>query len=227
MLTLALVLLAIASGTAGAATACGVNMIFTLRTSIDRSRPRRIALAYLFGSAVGAGLVGGCLGIFAAIARWLVPLDAPSHRIGVALVLLSASVLLGLGELGFLRFRVPQRESQLNVDALRASRQDWKMFGFGLWLGMGFLTFSPYAGLHLLALACVLLGDFSQSLMVFTTFGVARGLTVVILALSARSWDQAGELADRVAASSGVAHRITALGQSLVAIAAAFAVLGS
>lgn len=95
------------------------------------------------------------------------------------------------------------------------------MFAFGLWLGLGFLTYSPYAGLHLFALAAILQGSLAESVLIFGLFGLARGATVIAAGLSASTWDADAHLADRIAARYTAAHRLTAAGLAAVALTAA------
>ncbi len=215
MVTLSLIILAVLAGIAAASTACGVNMIFTLRASADRSSPAKAAMAYLTGSVLGALSVGSVLGLVAVVLPFEQLSPVPS------VILLLATILLGLRELGLVRLRLPQRESQVNFDALAATGIHRRLFGFGFWLGTGFLTYSPYAGLHALALAVVLQGHLFDALAIFAAFGISRALTVIGLGLSARSWTDAAALGDRVAASYRTAHRVTAVGLAVVGIASA------
>lgn len=212
-----LILLALVSGAAGASTACGVNMIVAVRASVDIAPRLRVAVPYLVGSLVGATVVGLGLGAMGVVLVRLVPTGLVEWQRVTSGILLAASVVLGLREVGILRIRLPQRESQLNSDglALKVSR---RMFGFGLWLGMGFLTFSPYGGLHLLAVACVLQNDLVGATVLFSAFGVGRGAFVVFLALAARSWGDARRIGDVVARRYLVAHRVTALVFTVVAV---------
>jgi hypothetical protein len=181
---------------------------------------RSVAAAYFTGSLIGAALVGSLFGVLA----FVLPTEGMTPV--TSLVLVSVAILLGLRELGLLRLRLPQRESQVNFDALAGTSVHRRMFSFGFWLGTGFLTYSPYAGLHAIALAVLLQGQFMSSLVIFLAFGAARAATVVTLGMTARTWEDAASLGDRVAGSYQKAHRLTAAGLALVAIVSTFTLLG-
>jgi len=216
VLDLALFCLAIASGIAAASTACGVNMIFTVRAARDHASAGRSTFPYLAGSVLGAACTGSLLGV---VALGIGPLVTGHDVLKVSTFALGVlAVVLGLRELGVIVLSVPQRNSQLNYDGLSMEGTSRRMFGFGFWLGVGFLTFSPYAGLHALAIAAVLQAEFAPALLMFVTFGLARGATVVALGLFQPSWTAVAKVADHIAASAPLAHRITAVG--LFALAA-------
>jgi sulfite exporter TauE/SafE len=212
-----LVLLAATSGVAAASTACGVNMIGVIHSSQERSSKPRIVFSYASGSVVGSAITGAILGVAGMAAYAIVPLDATVLAQYASLTLGLMAVVLGLRELGVVNVRVPQRESQVNYDALGLPGVSRRLFGFGLWLGVGFLTYSPYAGLHLLAAASVLRGSFLESVAVFFAFGLARAATVLVLGLSASSRERTERLIETVAERYDVAHALTAAGGVAVA----------
>ncbi len=213
---LGLLALAAASGIAAVSTACGVNMVFTMRASADHSSKLRAGLPYLLGSAMGAITVGIVLSLVGRVISAFVPAIATGGSL-LPGTLATLGLLLGLREFGIVSFNVPQRNSQLNYAALAGTGVSLRMLAFGFWLGVGFLTFSPYAGLHLLGLATILLADPLTGAVFFGAFGIARALTVISLGLSAGSWEDAASLADLVAAKYNLAHRL--IGGTLLAVA--------
>ena len=147
-MTIVLLVLAIVAGAGAASTACGVNMVFTFHASLDRLSWWRASAAYLGGSLVGASAVGVLLAVVGLQLHQGTGIGASWPDWALVIVLVVGAVL-GAREVGLLRFRLPQRASQLNSDGLHAA-PTWRLFGFGAWLGTAFLTYSPYGGLHLL-----------------------------------------------------------------------------
>lgn len=224
MLWMALVILAAISGITAASTACGVNMIFTMRIARERSSTGRAQGAYFIGSVLGAAVVGSMLGAIGAIAAMVVRGD--EWPVLAPLVLLIGAIVLGGRELGALRFALPQRRSQVNSDALAHGHIGRQMFSFGFWLGTGFLTYSPYGGLHLLALACVLSGSIGGGILLFGAFGLARALTVIAAAQLSPDWERVAEIGDRVASAANQARLANALAIALVVVGAGLALVG-
>jgi hypothetical protein len=218
-MTLLLLSLAIVAGAVAASTACGVNMIFTVRVSLDRAPVHRVLLPYVAGSVGGAAVVGAALGIAGTLFRSGRGADAPWPEWAIA-ALLVAGTALGLRELRLIHFRLPQRESQLNSDGLvlAVSR---RLFWFGAWLGAAFFTYSPYGGLHLLALAAIIAPSFELAVLLFVAFGLSRGLTVAILATLPKTWEDAARLSDRIAAAYPAARLLSAGSLGAAAIVAA------
>lgn len=208
-LTASLLALAVVAGAVAVSTACGVNMVFTLRISRDRAPSYRVIGPYLLGSVLGAGIVGAMLAGVGLLLRSLVGQSGAQAWSGTASLLLAISAaVLGLREVGLLRFPLPQRASQLNSDGLvlGVSR---RLFWFGAWLGAAFFTYSPYGGLYLLAVATILAPSFDLGLALFVTFGLSRALTVIGLSMLAHTWDDAAVLGDRVAGGYRWAELIT------------------
>lgn len=214
-----LLLLAGVAGIVAVATACGVNMVFTVRASLDFAPAHRVFLPYIAGSLLGSVVVGFLLAAVGFPFHDGAGLSAIWPEWTVALLLLAATVL-GLRELELIRVRLPQRASQLNSDGL-ALGMSRRLFSFGAWLGTGFLTYSPYGGLHLLAIAAVIAPSYEVGMLLFIVFGLSRGITVALLAALPRSWEDAAQLSDRLAAAYRRAQLLTAASLGAIAIGAA------
>jgi hypothetical protein len=222
-MTALLLVLAVVAGSVAASTACGVNMVLTIRISLDRAPWHRVVVPYVAGSLVGAACVGLVLAVAGGMVRSASGFEAAWSEPAIA-VLLTASTALGLRELGLLRLRLPQRTSQLNSDALSLGVSQ-RLFWFGLWLGVGFLTFSPYGGLHLLAVAAIFAPSPDIAVLLFVAFGFSRGITVAIAGATAATWEDAAGVGDRIAGGYRTAQVLTAISMSLVAIGAAGSLL--
>lgn len=212
----ALLILAVVAGISAASTACGVNMIFSLNVAYQRAAAWRSVVPYIVGSVSGSAVVGTALGVLGVVLHLgLSPIGDAQTQLTAAILLMAATAL-GLREIGALAFRLPQRESQVNYDAGWVAGESRRMFGYGFWLGTGFVTYSPYAGLYVLAVAAVLQASLAGSLVLLCTFGVSRALTVVALSAVGMRRPETG---DMVAAASGAAHKATAVSLLGVALA--------
>jgi hypothetical protein len=218
-----LLLLAVVAGVTAASTACGVNMVFAVRASLDRAPRHRVYVPYVAGSIVGSAVLGVVLGGLGTVLHRARGLDAAWPEWAIA-VLLLAAVVLGLRELGLIRIRLPQRASQLNSDGLSLGVSR-RLFWFGAWLGAAVLTYSPYGGLHLLALAAIVAPSFELAVLLFMAFGLSRGLTVVVLGGLAETWDEAARLSDRIASGYRAAQLLTAGSLGVIAVNAVVALV--
>ncbi len=223
LMTTLLLLLAAVAGMVAASTACGVNMIFTVRASLGRAPWHRVFLPYVAGSLLGSVVLGVALAAFGAAFHGERGVGAAWSEWAVGVLLLAAG-LLGLRELGLVRSGLPQRSSQLNSDglALGVSR---RLFWFGAWLGAAFLTYSPYGGLHLLAIAAIIAPSFEVAVLLFVAFGLSRGLTVAVLGTLPKTWEEAGRWGDRVAAAYRTAQLLTAASLAAITIGATVTLL--
>lgn len=226
MLWIPLVLLASISGMTAVSTACGVNMVFAMRIARERTRPGAAQTSYLLGSVLGAVTVGGLLGVLGVAAGTLLPDAEWPNKELAPLALMTAALVLGAREIGALRFALPQRRSQVNSDALTHRHIPRQMFSFGFWLGTGFLTYSPYGGLHLLALACIASGSIGGGALLFAAFGLARAVTVIAVAQISADWIQAGAFGERIAAASEHARLANVAAIGLVVMGAGLAAAG-
>jgi hypothetical protein len=225
LFTATLLVLSVVAGAVAVSTACGVNMVFTLRISRDRAPWYRVVVPYLAGSVLGAAVVGSVLAGVGLVVRELVGASPTAAWPGWAsLPLAVGAALLGFREVGLLRIRLPQRASQLNSDGpvLGVSR---RLFWFGAWLGAAFFTYSPYGGLYLLALAVVLAPSIGTGVLLFVVFGLSRGMTVIGLSMLASTWDEAAALSDHVAAWYRPAQLLTAASLAGVVVAGAVMLL--
>jgi len=204
-----LLFLAVAAGAAGASTACGVNMVFTIAAHQSEYPWWRVSIPYAIGSVVGAVMVG--LAISSAGAAFGYLLGPATHRLAATGVIAVAAIALGLREVGRLSFALPQRRSQVNSDALDHPGVSRRMFAFGLWLGAAFLTYSPYGGLYLLGIATFMVASVPLGTALFGMYGLARALTVIVAGSIPATWSAAAHFGDRIAAADGGARALTAL----------------
>lgn len=145
-----------------------------------RSRHSSNAVRFLLGGACGSAIVGG---VAAVSIRWVVRFPGATN-VGL-LVITIVCVAYAIGDLVGRPLRVPSR-AWLVPRRWGDMGDTWYAITFGLVLGAGFLTVSPFIGLHVLVVWCALSLSAANSALVLTAFGVMRGLPVVLTARAVR-----------------------------------------
>jgi hypothetical protein len=201
VLTVALVVAAVAAGLTGSWSPCGFSMVDTLAPHGYAGR-MRVTLAACATFAAGA-LAGGVL-TFGGLALL-------GHALGAggttaAAVAGAVALAAALGELRGARI-VPQVRRQVPESWRRLMPVPLAAGLYGVLLGLGFTTFILTFAVWALAGTSVALGDPSLGLLVGLGFGLGRLLPVVVLApAAATDWgtDAHAAMAERPAILRGM-----------------------
>jgi MFS family permease len=154
----------------------------------ERARGRRWGVtvaAFVTGSALGGVAIGSLLGALGSVA---------ASGLGVRTRLLAIGAAAGLGlilEAGSVGPRLPSVARQVNEEWMTRYREWVYGAGFGLQLGLGIVTVVSTSAVYAALLAALLTGSVAGGMMVGTTFGMARGATILLAARVRRS-DQLG-----------------------------------
>jgi MFS family permease len=221
-LTLAL-LIAVVSGIRGIWSPCGLSMVSAINPFSERSRGYRYWLTtiwFIAGSVVGGALMGG---VAAGLAWGLNPLSqhpALALSIGSLGCLIAVAADTGLGG-----FHLPLHPRQVNELWLARYRRWLYASGFGLQIGTGFATYIMTAATYLIVLLGALTGSPLGALFAGMTFGLVRGLAV-LLSASARDPAALRRLHRRIDSLQPWSLRLVVLTEACVCLAMAFAALG-
>jgi hypothetical protein len=156
-------------------------MVQTLTAVRGHVRQRLIAIVtFAIGSMLGSAVLGVVLAILGAMTQRAIPR-------GVELMLLAGvAFIASLIDLGLISVPRPQRSAQVPS----SWRSRWPLtiasFGYGAVLGIGILTFIPFAAFYVVLLAAVVFG-YPFAIYIMLGYGVGKGLVTAIL--SARPLD--------------------------------------
>jgi cytochrome c biogenesis protein CcdA len=156
-------------------------MVQTLSAVRGQERRRLIAIGtFAIGSLFGSASLGAVLSFAGAIVQHVVPSAA-------AMALLAAvAFVASLLDLELISLPRPQRSAQVPS----AWRNRWPLavasFGYGVVLGIGILTFIPFAAFYVVLVAGILFGF---PLGVYLMLGYGAGKAVMTVVLSARPSD--------------------------------------
>src|SRR5918992_2958094 len=150
-------------------------MVETITPVVHGGRARwiRAVALHVLGAASTAALFGAALGAVGSL------LGAPWGRAG-AIALALVALVYAVDEVPGVWVPVPQ---------LRRQVPDWwrTFFGpsiasflYGAGLGIGFLTFLAHGTLVVVAAAVIAIGDPLAGLLILGSFGLARGLAIVV-----------------------------------------------
>jgi hypothetical protein len=174
---------------------CGMSMLSSLNPVSESARGHRFwatAVWYVAGAAVGGALLGAGCGLGAvgygrldvsSEGTWAIAL------VGAAIAVASDSTLT--------RRALPVHPRQVDERWLTTYRRWIYAGGFGAQIGAGFATYIMTAAVYLTALLAVLTGSASAAFGIGLTFGVVRGLGIVVVA-GARTPGQLRALIARV-----------------------------
>ncbi|MDQ3096722.1 MAG: hypothetical protein M3Q61_00960, partial [Chloroflexota bacterium] len=154
------------------------------------------------------------LGVTVAAVRWLVaPVAMPPSLLWLAALLLVLGAIL---DTRWLPLRLPSRHVQVD-DMLRRTWPWWLYLPlYGATLGLGLLTYVPFAALFVLV-ACALLVGGPAAIGAFIAYGVARAtLPVMLAALTSRA--RIEEIIRPMLRMRGSAQAASALSQLVLAI---------
>jgi hypothetical protein len=197
---------------------CGLSMLTSLNPVSETARGNRFwvtALWYVAGALVGGAVLGaGC----AVAASGYAQLHAPPS-LAWAIALTAALVAVASDSAVFGR-SLPDHPRQVDERWLVKYRRWIYAGGYGVQIGTGFATYIMTAAVYLTAVLAVLTGSPVQAVSVALTFGLVRGVTILVAA-PARTAEQLRAAHRRIA-------RLTAasLWTCIVVCAAAAAVGG-
>ena len=178
------------AGARGTWSPCGLSMISAINPLSERSRGNRFALTagwFVFGSVLGGLLLGSAAGLLAGALRPLADHPAASLWAGVVACLVALAA-----DRRVAGFQLPLHPRQVNELWLTQYRRWLYAAGFGVQIGIGFATYIMTAATYLVLALAVLTGSPAQAVAIGATFGLVRGLAVL---LSARCRTRAGAAA--------------------------------
>lgn len=173
-----------AVGAAGRSTwsPCGLSMLSTITPFSERARGHRYpatAAWFVLGGAVG----GLTLGAIAALFALGVSAAGLGGHPGVVAVLAAVTALVTAGvDAGVFGEVLPVIRRQVDDGWLGRYRPWVYAGGFGWQVGVGFATYLMTAAVLLVVVIGGLTGSPAQALAICGTFGLARGLTVLLTA---------------------------------------------
>lgn len=149
------------------------------RWNNNRSRHRRNAVLFLGGAVSGATLLGILSGL---TGQWVISF-APEVRRVILVCLVALGSLYGIADVLEYSLHVPSRHTL--VPRRWGNLGDtWFSFVFGASLGIGFLTIVPFVGFYIAVAWCAVTLSPLGTAAVLATFGMMRGLPVVLTALA-------------------------------------------
>lgn len=178
LITIVGIVVAIAAAARSTWSPCGLSMLSTITPLSERGRGHRYAgtAAWFVAGAVGGGVTLGC-GAALLAAGWaaVVPSVAVTSGVITAVALVAAA-----GDAGLTSVRFPLFRRQVNERWLEQYRPWFYGAGFGWQVGVGLATYIMTACVFLTVAVAVLTGQPGAALLICTSFGVARGLTVLL-----------------------------------------------
>lgn len=203
---------------------CGLSMISQITPVSERAKGHTFAVTATWF--VLGGIAGGAsLGAVLALGAWgLGAMDVDAQiRYGV---LALAGVVTIASDLKIFGVSLPIHPRQVNETWLRRLRAWAYASGFGWQIGTGFATYIMTAGVYLTAALGIATADPAAAFVVGTTFGLARGLQVLV-ASRATTPERLQVLHARIDRAEATSLRIAIAGQvALVAALGAVAPLG-
>jgi hypothetical protein len=155
-----------------------------------RSRWAATLLLHTLGAGVSAFVFGAALGIGGSF------LGAPWGRVG-GVVVGSIALLYAAREAYSVPVPIPDRRRQVPEWWRSSFSPSAAAFLYGLGLGVGFLTYVRYGTLVAVSTVAIASGDALVGAMVLAPFGLARGLSVVLV-WSGISHERVQRAADRI-----------------------------
>lgn len=175
--------------------------------------------AYLAASALGGALVGTLAGGLGQVVTAAVGASELVRLVGLGLVAFAGLAFdRGLGGL-----RLPTWHRQVDEDWLTTYRGWVYGAGFGFQLGLGFATVVTRSVTYVAFAGAALTASWQAGLLVGITFGVVRGLPLLLVA-PLRTPEALRSFHRRLAAFARPADRVSGMGQASVGLLALLAV---
>jgi MFS family permease len=186
---------AVAAAARGMWSPCGLSMLSSINPVSEQARGHRwwaTALWYMAGATVGGGAFGaGC-----AVAAYGLSAAATGSAWLWGVVLAGAVIAL-LADTSWTPFTLPVHPRQVDERWLTTYRRWIYAGGYGVQIGTGFATYIMSAAVYLTALLAVMTSSAMTAFTVGLTFGVVRGLGVLVT-IRARTPEQLRSLIARV-----------------------------
>lgn len=151
-------------------------MIETISPVVHGGRNRRYYTAvalHTVGAALSSAALGGLLGAVGLL------LGAPWGSVGLWLIA-GVAGLYALRELGGIGVPLPDLDRQVPDWWRTFYSRNVAAFLYGLGLGVGFATYLSFGTLVAVATAAVVTGHPGQAALIMGSFGVARGISVLL-----------------------------------------------
>jgi hypothetical protein len=154
-------------------------MLASIHPLGERARGRRWGItvtSFVAGAGAAGASAGGLVGLAGATVR-----DRAGFPFGLVVVTVVVLAAAGIAlDLGFAGTRLPTVRRQVNEDWLHRYRGGVYGFGFGFQLGLGVVTIVTTAAVYLTFVLALFAGSAWAGLVIGTTFGLARGLSLLV-----------------------------------------------
>lgn len=211
-------LVAAVAGARGTWSPCGLSMVSAINPMAERARGYRYGLTvawFVTGALLGGALLGGA----SALGAWaLSPFGA--HRSALLAVAALAGLVTLAADLHLGGFALPMIPRQVNERWLMRYRRWLYASGFGVQIGLGIATYVMTAAVYLTIALAVLTASPALALLAGVTFGLVRGLAVLLTA-TVRDPEGLRRLHRRLEALAPWSVRTAAAVQALAAVALA------
>ena len=157
---------------------CGLSMLSTLTPVAERAKGHRYGATcawFVMGATAGGLALGGLVAMLAAVVAGLGPSSA-----AVGSVALAAALVALVSDTGLAGVRVPVHHRQVNERWLDTYRPWVYGGGFGFQIGTGLATYITTAAVYLFVVLGALTGDPAIALALGASFGLVRGLAVLL-----------------------------------------------
>jgi hypothetical protein len=217
------VVTAVVAAARGMWSPCGLSMLSSLNPVSERARGNRFwltALWYFVGAVVGGAVLGaGC-----AVAAFGVGRIGLSSAMVWSLAAVAALIAV-LSDTRVFGRSLPDHPRQVDERWLVRYRRWIYAGGYGVQIGTGFATYIMTSAVYLVAVLAVLTGSVPRAFAIGVTFGVARGLTILVAAF-ARTPERLRMVHARLAGRAGVSLRLAIAAEVMVVAVAVWAVGG-
>jgi hypothetical protein len=178
LITALAALVALASAVRSTWSPCGLSMLSTITPMSERAKGysyRSTASWFVIGATAGGATLGMVLAVLATGARSL-HLSPPV----LGLCALGAALIAAISDAGLAGVRVPIHRRQVNERWLDQYRPWVYGAGFGWQIGAGLATYVTTAAVYLMIALCALTTMPMAALAIGTSFGLLRGLAVLL-----------------------------------------------
>lgn len=178
LITIMGIIVAIGAAARSTWSPCGLSMLSTITPLSESGRGHRYAGTaawFVAGSVGGGATLGGGAALLATGVAAAQPSAALAAGLAAGLALVAAA-----GDAGLTSVHFPLLRRQVNERWLDQYRAWFYGAGFGWQVGVGLATYIMTAGVFLTVAVAILTAQPGPALLICTSFGVARGLTVLL-----------------------------------------------
>lgn len=178
LLALAAGLIAVAAAARSTWSPCGLSMLSSITPLAEQGRGHRYRTTAAW-FVVGAVLGGASLGLVMAALAAAVHVIGASNTVLAAVAAVACLVTIE-SDTGLGGFRLPVHHRQVNERWLDQFRPWVYGAGFGWQIGAGLATYIKTCAVYLMIVLAVLTGSPGAALLVGVTFGLVRGMAVIL-----------------------------------------------